>query len=176
MLMTQWVECIGNAFHDAAESAGSFFGHSMVQALFVGVLVGLVIGMPGAILVSCMQRLPCWPSSPDDKTLVSIEEDTIERTFPERMPSGDTTPGQSPTCAICLQNVAPTEWMRELQCHHCFHARCIADWWTHEPRTSVRCPLCRQQQILLPGPADSPKRSGCTCLTVGSHQSEASSP
>mmetsp|Transcript_55750 Transcript_55750/g.156451 ORF Transcript_55750/g.156451 Transcript_55750/m.156451 type:complete len:160 (+) Transcript_55750:184-663(+) len=158
------------------DSTGPGFGHSLVQALFVGILVGLIIGLPGAIIVSCAQRLPWWPFGPDEKAPSLVKEDTIERTFPQRAQLLDLTPGQSQMCAICLQPVSQGEMLRELQCEHQFHALCIMAWLTHEPRTSVRCPLCRQEQVLLPEPADPRKCAGCGCAVIGRMQTGMISP
>jgi hypothetical protein len=51
------------------------------------------------------------------------------------------------SCSICLNKVAPHEFVRELPCQHSFHKRCI-DTWIYTSAVEhewVLCPLCRQK-------------------------------
>lgn len=41
------------------------------------------------------------------------------------------------TCSICQDPV--TSATRLIQCGHCFHAQCISEWFSMNPR----CPMCR---------------------------------
>lgn len=47
------------------------------------------------------------------------------------------------TCVICMDNFLLGETLKNLPCHHGFHARCI-DVWLRENQT---CPVCRQKAI-----------------------------
>jgi hypothetical protein len=49
-------------------------------------------------------------------------------------------------CVVCLLNIEEHEACRKLQCGHEFHADCIVDWWTHVPRATLECPLCKRKQ------------------------------
>eukprot|EP00747_Dinoflagellata_sp_TGD_P026886 gnl/TRDRNA2_/TRDRNA2_132249_c0_seq2.p1 gnl/TRDRNA2_/TRDRNA2_132249_c0~~gnl/TRDRNA2_/TRDRNA2_132249_c0_seq2.p1 ORF type:complete len:282 (+),score=46.30 gnl/TRDRNA2_/TRDRNA2_132249_c0_seq2:64-909(+) len=42
------------------------------------------------------------------------------------------------SCAVCLDDFAEGESLRQLPCKHYFHCRCIDEWLTR----SKRCPLC----------------------------------
>mmetsp|Transcript_79852 Transcript_79852/g.171144 ORF Transcript_79852/g.171144 Transcript_79852/m.171144 type:complete len:233 (+) Transcript_79852:55-753(+) len=51
-----------------------------------------------------------------------------------------------PTCVVCLSPIEADEPCRTTQCEHAFHADCLMQWWTHKPRKSLRCPICRTRQ------------------------------
>jgi len=70
----------------------------------------------------------------------SISKEDMERQFPT------TKVGDGPTCVVCLMVVEATEPCRILQCKHVFHADCILEWWTYQPRSALICPTCRQVQ------------------------------
>ena len=44
------------------------------------------------------------------------------------------------TCAICLEDVKPTD--KRLKCKHRFHPKCIMKWFEE----SIECPTCRMEQ------------------------------
>lgn len=54
----------------------------------------------------------------------------------------------SPICAICLDNFIDGDEIRNLQCQHCFHKKCIDIWLmgtlSEEARVTCICPTCRQ--------------------------------
>lgn len=55
------------------------------------------------------------------------------------LPKDDT-----PTCAICCDNLAVGEYARTLWCEHRFHKRCIDQWFRRQSVTAeLACPLCR---------------------------------
>jgi len=33
---------------------------------------------------------------------------------------------------------------RQLKCNHVYHAECLLNWWTHQPRRQLECPTCKQ--------------------------------
>lgn len=51
-------------------------------------------------------------------------------------------------CSICLEDVKPKEFVRELKCKHNFHKKCI-DSWLYECIKSndnnIQCPICRRK-------------------------------
>lgn len=49
-------------------------------------------------------------------------------------------------CCICCQSIQRTEYIRELNCHHFFHKKCIDNWLFFSMNTeqyNVTCPICR---------------------------------
>jgi hypothetical protein len=44
-------------------------------------------------------------------------------------------------CSICLESFQDDDFVRETQCHHLYHARCL-EWWLAKYR--ARCPLCQK--------------------------------
>jgi len=76
-------------------------------------------------------------------------------------------------CTVCLLDIEGHEQVRRLQCGHEFHAGCIADWWTHRPRTALECPLCRCKQRLGEGDA---KDVGGQTQTASSSIAASASP
>jgi len=76
---------------------------------------------------------------------------------------------REPTCAVCLSPVSADEECRQTDCGHEFHADCIMQWWTHKPRKTLKCPVCRQRQRRQPDHSqegDPYKREGWLCLAV----------
>eukprot|EP00964_Phaeocystis_antarctica_P085389 scaffold53913_cov67-Phaeocystis_antarctica.AAC.19 len=51
-------------------------------------------------------------------------------------------------CAICCCGYSPGDAVRLLPCKHHFHQKCIDSWL----RMSTRCPMCRGDLSLCPGP------------------------
>ncbi len=43
------------------------------------------------------------------------------------------------SCSICFEQVKKKEYIRELQCNHKFHKKCIDKW----VKRKFTCPLCR---------------------------------
>jgi E3 ubiquitin-protein ligase RHA2 len=52
---------------------------------------------------------------------------------------------QNIECSICCENVKNTEYIRELNCNHTFHKKCIDKWLlcSMKEYEDVRCPICR---------------------------------
>ena len=48
------------------------------------------------------------------------------------------------TCVICLEDINEKKTMVELECHHQFHGKCIAQSFRYSPR----CPMCRDDPQL----------------------------
>lgn len=48
-------------------------------------------------------------------------------------------------CCICCQNVKSNEYIRELNCNHKFHKKCIDKWLLQsmKEKENVSCPICR---------------------------------
>ena len=48
-------------------------------------------------------------------------------------------------CPICLETIHTNEFIRQLQCTHQFHKRCIDNWLCIEYNSNQQCrsPLCR---------------------------------
>ena len=46
----------------------------------------------------------------------------------------------SVTCAICMCDLEPTDYLYNLKCHHVFHVDCLEKWYSRRNR----CPICRQ--------------------------------
>ncbi|RUS16079.1 hypothetical protein BC938DRAFT_476713, partial [Jimgerdemannia flammicorona] len=75
-----------------------------------------------------IERLQCrrgldmaWFDRPGDESRLDIEDEIDE------------------SCAICLGDYEPTEWIRILPCTHYFHKNCIDQWLL----TDKSCPLCK---------------------------------
>ena len=47
-------------------------------------------------------------------------------------------------CALCIEEYAPGDRLRELHCAHRFHALCIDNWLLEQRRT---CPVCNQDSV-----------------------------
>mmetsp|Transcript_99342 Transcript_99342/g.289931 ORF Transcript_99342/g.289931 Transcript_99342/m.289931 type:complete len:183 (-) Transcript_99342:94-642(-) len=75
-----------------------------------------------------------------------IGKEAIERRFPVQKMGPGTQYLEESTCAVCLEAIAEAQPCRRLQCGHSFHADCILEWWTHVPRTSLECPVCKRRQ------------------------------
>jgi hypothetical protein len=54
-------------------------------------------------------------------------------------------------CCICCEKVKKKEYIRELNCGHSFHKKCIDKWLLHTMKTkeTVNCPICRSNINLL---------------------------
>lgn len=54
-------------------------------------------------------------------------------------------------CCICCEKVQKKEYIRELNCDHAFHKKCIDKWLLHTMKTkeTVNCPICRHNINLL---------------------------
>ncbi|XP_068638390.1 probable E3 ubiquitin-protein ligase XERICO [Aristolochia californica] len=48
-------------------------------------------------------------------------------------------------CAVCLCDVEEGDEVRELQCRHVYHRKCLDKWLEH---SGVTCPLCRRLVLL----------------------------
>ena len=48
------------------------------------------------------------------------------------------------TCPICLENFKEKEFYRTLDCSHCFHKKCIDQWFRKDHSD---CPMCRTKVI-----------------------------
>jgi len=74
-------------------------------------------------------------------------EEILERLPPAKTPRNSDGSGQ-PNCVVCLCEVDVDEDSITTQCGHTFHKDCLLQWWTHRPRSSIRCPTCRTKQKL----------------------------
>lgn len=79
----------------------------------------------------------------------TIGSSQIAASFPIEVGLQDET-----QCVVCLSPIMPTQPFRILQCFHYFHADCIVQWWVHEEREELECPVCKQVQTGLAPPAD----------------------
>jgi hypothetical protein len=48
-------------------------------------------------------------------------------------------------CSICCDKVKKAEFIRELNCNHIFHKKCIDNWLKYCIKNNeyINCPLCR---------------------------------
>lgn len=48
-------------------------------------------------------------------------------------------------CCICCEEVKSSEFIRELNCGHAFHKKCIDKWLVNSMREkeTISCPVCR---------------------------------
>lgn len=58
--------------------------------------------------------------------------------LPTRVLHADEVAAATPTCAICLVDLAPGELVRDIPCRHLFHASCLDPWL----RLRGTCPYC----------------------------------
>jgi len=50
-------------------------------------------------------------------------------------------------CSICQENYKSNEFYRKLDCGHCYHKKCIDEWF-YRSKTYC-CPLCRNNPFSL---------------------------
>jgi hypothetical protein len=52
-------------------------------------------------------------------------------------------------CAICFENINPTQNIHITDCKHIFHGHCFVKWaiTQHDNKTTLNCPKCRQITI-----------------------------
>ena len=62
------------------------------------------------------------------------ESNTEYKTIDESVPNDDTL-----ECSICLENNTDLK----LPCNHCFHEKCLAEWFEEKPT----CPMCRKDYL-----------------------------
>lgn len=50
-------------------------------------------------------------------------------------------------CTICCENIKEKEYVRELQCNHKYHKRCVDRWLITcvNELEDIFCPLCRKK-------------------------------
>jgi len=67
---------------------------------------------------------------------------------------------QGGSCAVCLGDFRPEEFLRELPCRHHFHRRCVDRWLSR----NKRCPLCIRaiDEAVCSAPWGAWARGGCT--------------
>jgi hypothetical protein len=60
------------------------------------------------------------------------------------------------TCALCIEDYADGELLRELHCGHRYHAECVDEWLTTSKRT---CPVCNSDAVgrQEPEPTETPE-------------------
>lgn len=46
-------------------------------------------------------------------------------------------------CNICISLVESTELIRQLNCKHIFHKKCIDTWFIKCDEDNIHCPMCR---------------------------------
>lgn len=48
-------------------------------------------------------------------------------------------------CCICYSNISKSEYIRELNCNHAFHKKCIDKWLliSMKEKEIISCPICR---------------------------------
>lgn len=48
-------------------------------------------------------------------------------------------------CCICCLNIKKSEYIRELNCNHIFHKKCIDHWLliSIKEKKTINCPVCR---------------------------------
>lgn len=54
-------------------------------------------------------------------------------------------------CCICCETVKKNEYIRELNCDHGFHKKCIDKWLisSMKEKETVNCPICRTNINLI---------------------------
>jgi hypothetical protein len=57
------------------------------------------------------------------------------------------------TCALCIEDYAEGDLLRELHCGHRYHAECVDEWLTTSKRT---CPVCNSDAVGRPDPNADP--------------------
>eukprot|EP00434_Breviolum_minutum_P027154 symbB.v1.2.024017.t1/scaffold2154.1/size87782/4 len=97
-------------------------------------------------------------AKPPDLAKVEELKDEVRRCIDLGVPETPETEGK--TCPICLEMFQTLEEVKRLDCHHCFHGSCLATWGIHRAihqreraKTSLQCPLCRQNHRFRPSPS-----------------------
>lgn len=124
--------------------------HTIIKYTAFGTVA--IVGCTIGVLILCY-RCHCKPRQeevwqgnvdPTGRPRISptrmFDKADIDRLFPP------TTSESEAMCCVCLVNIERDEPCRRLQCNHEFHADCISSWWTHIPRASLECPLCKRKQ------------------------------
>jgi len=110
--------------------------HSVLAAL------GLLSGAFFLVLLGLRIYLHCMRRRPQRRERrQKLTQEDIEARFPvtKCCEGGE-------TCVVCLSVIEADEDCRVTQCGHTFHADCLMAWWTHKPRRTLRCPICRARQ------------------------------
>lgn len=52
---------------------------------------------------------------------------------------------QHSECCICYEDIKQNEYIRELNCNHAFHKKCIDKWLLCSMKSNehINCPICR---------------------------------
>jgi hypothetical protein len=162
-----WEEVV--AADQSSGSNDSFLGKVDQQSdrLFALAVAALACGLVGCVCIAmffpqtCSRRRPEEDKKRKEKRIVTTEE-ILEKLPPVKTPRA--SEGQQPSCVVCLEEVDVDEESITTQCGHTFHKDCVIQWWTHKPRRSIRCPMCRKKQKIrnkarkdTGEPADSPR-------------------
>ncbi|KAJ3359228.1 hypothetical protein GGF32_009521 [Allomyces javanicus] len=86
-------------------------------------------------------------SAQRDASIVAVpldQDDASPRTATDADEQDGLVSTTSLTCSICLEDYALNEAIRELPCHHDFHAKCVQPWLERALTDRViACPVCR---------------------------------
>ncbi|XP_060048816.1 RING finger protein 215 isoform X2 [Erinaceus europaeus] len=148
--LTLWTTCGlskdgSGGWQDVVCLGGSRAQEQPLQQLWNAIL--LVALLLGAGLVVQAQRQAAWPSRREPGGQVELLQRRAahrlaslqtRRWRPGRAAQGPPEPGGD-TCAVCLDDFRPKQWLRVLPCKHEFHRDCV-DPWLLQQQT---CPLCK---------------------------------
>jgi len=132
--------------NDGVEKDESIAFAIAMMALLLAFCVFIVVIVPRRFSVAPRTAVAEQRLRRKDKKGVTSEE-ILERLPPAKTPRNSDVDGQ-PNCTVCLCEVEVDEESITTQCGHTFHKDCVLQWWTHKPRSSIRCPTCRTKQKL----------------------------
>mmetsp|Transcript_16420 Transcript_16420/g.52690 ORF Transcript_16420/g.52690 Transcript_16420/m.52690 type:complete len:165 (-) Transcript_16420:161-655(-) len=88
---------------------------------------------------------PTEASPADPTTKLATKLDLINRLCPPTATAQDSE-FDNDTCVVCLDQMHCGQPQRVLWCYHAFHAKCIEEWFLHQPgELSLSCPLCKRK-------------------------------
>ena len=69
---------------------------------------------------------------------------TLDESLDDSPRSRPVKNGTNDVCTVCLDEYAPGDVIRELECEHAFHKKCVDEWLTTKKSS---CPMCKHSLV-----------------------------